>query len=593
MSRIRGDFGSGTLSLSMDGVTTTMTSAQLVTLPVVASPDYLILALDPFAVYGAPEKVRVTAHSSAATTATVVRAVEGSTPRAHGGGEAWVWAPTTQDWGLVRNFFSVAEWLVPNDGVADAAVNANLCGAQLNAAGGGVRFWPPGTYLMQSASLVCYSNVVELGCGPGATTIKQGFASLASIDLAGVLVNSDTVNGNTRITLRDLQILATPASGSPINSSTCALFFQGASETVLDNVLAQNGTLKWMPLPAFVNTSNVHSTGKNNGARLSKVRVDSGAQAVYFQQGTDLQIDDDCRFTNCYDSTVSVNSSGERITIGNAVFDKKGNTNPAIAHAEFTNDGAGDAAGIRDVVVDRPVLLNAANASGTHGVALSKVVNAAVTAEVRNNTGHGIFVSNGSAKVVVDAAVVDVPAGGGVGIRIANDGTVGCSDVAVGDCTVVSASTSNNAIDTGGGAQTLTGIAIVGNRVKATVNTAIRMFASVTAGTGLIADNVVGGSSGTVNTGGTTGWVTKNNPGYNPVGNEAPAVPASGVAVAAVDHDRAFYITTAAGATTIAIQGGPTVTLTASAAGQCVRVPAGQTMTPTYANAPTWVVEGE
>jgi hypothetical protein len=79
--------------------------------------------------------------------------------------------------------------------------------------------------------------------------------------------------------------------------------------------------------------------------------------------------------------------------------------------------------------------------------------------------------------------------------------------------------------------------------------------------------------------------------GFNPVGVEVVAVPLSTVAVAYKPYDRYFYIATAAGVTTIAIQGGPTITLQASTSGQQVFLPAGKTMTPTYANPPTWVVE--
>jgi hypothetical protein len=86
--------------------------------------------------------------------------------------------------------------------------------------------------------------------------------------------------------------------------------------------------------------------------------------------------------------------------------------------------------------------------------------------------------------------------------------------------------------------------------------------------------------------------VFRGNSGYNPVGTVSPGVPASGSAVAAVAYDRTFYITTAAGTSTFAIQNGPTITIPATGFGT-VRVPAGKTLTPTYTNAPTWVVEGE
>lgn len=89
-----------------------------------------------------------------------------------------------------------------------------------------------------------------------------------------------------------------------------------------------------------------------------------------------------------------------------------------------------------------------------------------------------------------------------------------------------------------------------------------------------------------------SGTVIHNVAGYNPVGVVTPAVPATGVAVAAVNYDRVFYITTSA-ATSVAIQNGPTITLPTTGL-STVRVPAGKTLTPTYAStAPTWVVEGE
>jgi hypothetical protein len=86
----------------------------------------------------------------------------------------------------------------------------------------------------------------------------------------------------------------------------------------------------------------------------------------------------------------------------------------------------------------------------------------------------------------------------------------------------------------------------------------------------------------------------KNSPLANPFGVQVVNVPASGTAVAAVPYDRMFYVTAAAGGgCTLAISGGPTVTVPASTLVP-VLVPAGQTLTPVYGagNAPTWVVEG-
>lgn len=85
---------------------------------------------------------------------------------------------------------------------------------------------------------------------------------------------------------------------------------------------------------------------------------------------------------------------------------------------------------------------------------------------------------------------------------------------------------------------------------------------------------------------------------YNPHGAQAVGVPASGSATTGLHYDAMFYITAGATAVTVvkntAGQGGgtgPTITIPASA---CVSVfvPAQATITPTYTNAPTWVVDG-
>jgi hypothetical protein len=83
-------------------------------------------------------------------------------------------------------------------------------------------------------------------------------------------------------------------------------------------------------------------------------------------------------------------------------------------------------------------------------------------------------------------------------------------------------------------------------------------------------------------------------PGMNPFGTLTVAVPATTVATGTNQCDATFYVTGAAGGScTIAVGGGPTVTVPASTL-VAVYVPAGKTVTPTYGagNAPTWAVEG-
>lgn len=98
MARLRTAFVSGTTlnnPLAIGDVT--LSSAALSSLAVVTAPDYALVVLDPGGVNGTPEVITVTAHTAAATTATITRASEGSTARAHPVGTSWVHGATTYD----------------------------------------------------------------------------------------------------------------------------------------------------------------------------------------------------------------------------------------------------------------------------------------------------------------------------------------------------------------------------------------------------------------------------------------------------------------------------------------------------------------
>lgn len=76
---------------------TTLTSAGLAWAPVIGSTQHMAIVLDPDGFSGSPEIVYITAHSAGATTATVARAQEGTTARAHDRDIAWVHAVTPKD----------------------------------------------------------------------------------------------------------------------------------------------------------------------------------------------------------------------------------------------------------------------------------------------------------------------------------------------------------------------------------------------------------------------------------------------------------------------------------------------------------------
>lgn len=98
MARLRYSSLDGELDVAVSGSDGTLSSPDFAALPVVASPDYLPIILDPFGDGGAPEIVYVTAHTSADTSVTVLRGQEqghgAPAGRAHGVGTIWHHGPT-------------------------------------------------------------------------------------------------------------------------------------------------------------------------------------------------------------------------------------------------------------------------------------------------------------------------------------------------------------------------------------------------------------------------------------------------------------------------------------------------------------------
>jgi len=81
----------------LSNVGTTLNSTGLATLPTVASPDFMWITLDPLAGAGAPEIVKVTTHTAAATSATITRAQQGTTGRQHNLNTVWRTGLTSDD----------------------------------------------------------------------------------------------------------------------------------------------------------------------------------------------------------------------------------------------------------------------------------------------------------------------------------------------------------------------------------------------------------------------------------------------------------------------------------------------------------------
>jgi hypothetical protein len=161
--------------------------------PAVAAPQYMAVILDPQQQFGAPEIVWVTAHTGGANTATVVRAQEGSTLRAHNTGEFWVAGPTPQDyfpwnwtsytptWASVSGGASVGNGaLVGNYALFGATCFLNISlvfGSTTSGGNGGWSFTlPPGvTGIAIAQNLVCECQTTGSG-----SIVWAGFANIAT-----------------------------------------------------------------------------------------------------------------------------------------------------------------------------------------------------------------------------------------------------------------------------------------------------------------------------------------------------------------------------------------------------------------------------
>lgn len=91
--RRRNDNVFGTLSSTMNSTGTTINSAGLANLEAISSTEHAVIVIDPNRTAGAPEHVKVTAHTGSATSATIVRGQFGTSARAHSSTEDWVHAP--------------------------------------------------------------------------------------------------------------------------------------------------------------------------------------------------------------------------------------------------------------------------------------------------------------------------------------------------------------------------------------------------------------------------------------------------------------------------------------------------------------------
>lgn len=129
MARIYQDFIGGKTDAALTAVSTTLSSPALAAMQAVASPDTMMIALNPDQVGTAAEIVTVTAHTAAATTATITRGSDGTTAIAHVSGIDWIH-------GLMEDDVAVLSYVTRGSGSPESVVTAPVGSLFLRTDGG-------------------------------------------------------------------------------------------------------------------------------------------------------------------------------------------------------------------------------------------------------------------------------------------------------------------------------------------------------------------------------------------------------------------------------------------------------------------------
>lgn len=229
MGTVYSNFLAGTITDDpLTSGATTINSSAFANLPTITDPDSCWLVLDPDAVDGAPEIVKVTAHTSSSTSVTVTRGEQSTAVREHASLTEWREAVTKADLDELpfRKVTAKGDLLVATaaNTIAQKAVGTN--GLPLVADSG-------------DAAGVSWAQVATAGLADGAvTTAKVGDGQVITAKLAtGAVATAKLADGAvTTAKIGDAQVsvpkLGTDVTGrlSLVESSPgCKLIRPGVS----------------------------------------------------------------------------------------------------------------------------------------------------------------------------------------------------------------------------------------------------------------------------------------------------------------------------------------------------------------------------
>jgi hypothetical protein len=223
VTRLRMDFTEGNVDTLLGASDVTMHSIALAAMPVVAGVDTLAIILDPDGTNGLPEIVWVTAHTAAATTATILRHQESTAARIHPAGEFWTHGPTAMDFDMATGIlFGTPGASAVGDVIA---AGTSGLGTQADHVHGREGFGTPGSSTVGdvaangSALTVAHSDHVHgrEAWGLAGDVGTETFGAAAAAGASGKVSDAGHIHPMPAGVVRATQTLADPGQTGDVN----------------------------------------------------------------------------------------------------------------------------------------------------------------------------------------------------------------------------------------------------------------------------------------------------------------------------------------------------------------------------------------
>jgi microcystin-dependent protein len=245
------NFLSGTTTDNpLTNVATTVNGSAFSGLPEITAPDFMWLVLDPEGDDGAPEIVKITAHTALATSVTVERAQQNTSARQHDSGTTWHASPVTRT--------DAEEWLKT---VAEANIAA-------------------GAVTLSKLATAVQNLLVPAG------TIRATVKTTA--DDGWLLFNQTVVGAQSAYPALWAVAPAGWKSGSDLvlpNVDDSVLMDAGSVASLGTVDGANTATLAEANLPAHVHTIDLQSVGFKDGSGADTTRMQAGSTTATSSDG--------------------------------------------------------------------------------------------------------------------------------------------------------------------------------------------------------------------------------------------------------------------------------------------------------------------